>query len=85
MEISEAVDSYLAAKTRLSPRTQEWYQQKLVVFTAWCEGQNLTLESLRQAHVRKFLDDAANRNNPYTAASISSYTCTAMRKSLRAS
>jgi transposase len=74
MEISEAVDSYLAAKSRLSPRTQEWYQQKLVIFTAWCEEQNLILESLRQVHIRKFLDDAALRHNPYTSAAISSYT-----------
>lgn len=44
------------------------------MFTAWCEGQGLTLEALRQVHVRRFLDDAATRNNPYTGASISTYT-----------
>lgn len=54
--IQSAIDDYLyAKKDEVTAKTHRWYQQKLVVFAAWCESRNLQLEQVKATEIRQFL------------------------------
>jgi integrase/recombinase XerD len=74
MQVSQAVDEYRYAILRLAPKTQQWYLEKLSVFADWCEQEQIPLENLKAAHIRRFIDELRTRINPQTHKPISSYT-----------
>src|SRR5258708_34796 len=71
MTISEAIDAYSYAVLSLSPKTQEWYLQKLEVFGTWC--QDITIETLKPLHLQKFAEYLKTRTNK-KGVPISTYT-----------
>jgi integrase/recombinase XerD len=74
MQLSEAVEDFHLANYNLSPRTQEWYREKLAYFLSWCEPQSLTLESLRAAHIHRFLAHLQDTPGRSTGQPRSTYT-----------
>jgi site-specific recombinase XerD len=82
--IRQAIEEYRYSILRLSHHTQDWYTDKLNVFAAWCEQENVTLETLKASHVRRFLDDARQRINPQTGKLISSYTIHGYARTIKA-
>jgi integrase/recombinase XerD len=74
MQLPEAVEDFHIANYNLSPRTQEWYREKLSYFLSWCEPQNLTLETLRAAHVHRFLAHLQDTPGRSTGQPRSTYT-----------
>src|SRR6266705_4282361 len=71
MSISEAIDAYSYAVLSLSPKTQEWYLQKLHIFAEWCD--DITLETLKPLHLQKFAEYLKTRTNKKSIP-ISTYT-----------
>lgn len=61
ISVWEAVEDYRYAILDLAPRTQTGYMQRLRVFADWCASQSITLESLRQAHIRQYADYLRHR------------------------
>jgi integrase/recombinase XerD len=61
ISVREAVEDYRYAILELAPRTQEGYLHRLRVFADWCEEQHITLEGLRQAHIRQYAEYLRNR------------------------
>lgn len=74
MTITEAVEEYRVAKLALSKNTTDWYAARLRPFAAWCEQENITLETLRVAHFRRFLESLRTKINPQTRQPLSTYT-----------
>jgi site-specific recombinase XerD len=70
MQVSQAIEEYRYAISSLSPKTQEWYIQKLGVFSRWCSQEQVALEGLRANHVRRFMDFLCNMAQP----PLSTYT-----------
>ncbi len=56
MRVKEAVDEYHFALLDKSPKTQDWFRIKLRQFSEWCEQEQLELQDIRSAHVRKYID-----------------------------
>lgn len=56
ISVREAVEDFRYGILHLSARTQREYLHKLGVFADWCEAQHITLQELRQAHLRKFVE-----------------------------
>ena len=56
MLVKDAIAEYHFSLLDKSAATQEWYRIKLKQFTAWCEQENLELQDIRPAHVRKYID-----------------------------
>lgn len=57
MDIREAVEEFQYAKLRLSRHPQRGYRNRLTVFVAWCEQQELTLETIIARHIRTFIEE----------------------------
>jgi integrase/recombinase XerD len=74
MDVKQAVEEYKYAILTLSPKTQSWYLEKLVIFAAWCEQKGITLETLRAADIRRFIDEQSKRINPQTGKLLTTYT-----------
>jgi integrase/recombinase XerD len=72
--IHEAIEAYTFSVLELSPKTQQWYTQKLQVFADWCVENNLSLDELKAIHLRKFIDSLKTRISPKTKKPISTYT-----------
>lgn len=62
--VSDAITDYRYAILHLSERSQQEYRSKLLVFCAWCEGQGVELEDIRQATIRKFVEALRQRTHP---------------------
>jgi integrase/recombinase XerD len=93
MEIDSAVRAYYMALD-LTPRSQEWYRQQLVVFTNWLKGHTCELhpnpvtrvEHVNTYHMREYLDwlrspnfvTKRRGNQPRSSACIHGY-CRIMR------
>ncbi len=73
MKVQNAVEEYSYAILRHSKATQHWYIQKLTKFAEWCEQQQLELEKIKQADIRRFLEEMRKRKNQ-KGTPISSYT-----------
>lgn len=69
--VRDALNDYRYAILHLSPKTQQEYLSKLLVFAAWCEGEHLALEDLKQASIRRFTE--ALRGRPIEAVTIHGY------------
>jgi integrase-like protein len=65
MQVQEAIEAYSFAVLSLAPKTQEWYLQKLAVFSDWCKESNIQLDNLTIHHVRKFAQYLTTRTNPH--------------------
>lgn len=74
MSVKEAVNEYQFAILKHSEKTQGWYMQKLEVFADWCQEQGLSINEVKVAHVRRFIDEVSKRINPRTKKVLSSYT-----------
>lgn len=74
MQVSQAVEDFRYAILNRSPSTQEWYMIALKLFAAWCEQEQLELESLRATHIRRYIESVKQRPNQHTGQPISSYT-----------
>ncbi len=74
MYVKQAVEDYRYSILSLSPKTQGWYVQKLDLFATWCEEEGITLETLRAAHIRRFIDGLRKKVNPQTGKPLTSYT-----------
>lgn len=61
MDIREAVEEFQYAKLRLSRHPQRGYRNRLTVFVAWCEQQELTLETIIARHITTFIEDMSKR------------------------
>ena len=72
MRVKQAVEEYGYAVLTLSPHTQRWYQEKLEVFSDWC--QSIPLEELRAIHIRKFIANVSERTNPHTKKPLTTHT-----------
>src|SRR5205807_2003349 len=66
--------AYSYSVLSLSPKTQQWYLQKLQVFGTWCHEQAITLETLKPIHLRQFAEYLKTRVNSKTGKLISTYT-----------
>lgn len=63
MKLTTALDDYRYATLDLSPRTRQWYDEKLRTFQTWAaETGTSELEDVTPAHVRRYL--AYLRENP---------------------
>lgn len=74
MQVSQAVEDYRYAILSLSPKTQRWYKEKLGVFAAWCDTEQIQLERVRVADVRRFIDVLRRNPSSRTGKALSSYT-----------
>jgi len=74
MEVKKALEEYRFAILENSAKTQEWYMQKLGVFADWCANEQLLLENVRVADVRRFIHTVSTQTNPRTGKPLSSYT-----------
>lgn len=75
MLLTEALDDYLMECRKLSPKTRQWYQDKLSRFLQWCHAQSITeMEHLGGRELRQFLDSLYALRNSHTGAPISDYT-----------
>jgi len=63
MQLSDALTEYRYAILEHAPKTREWYEQKLVVFLAWCESDGVDLADLKPLHLRRFLAYLRERPN----------------------
>jgi integrase/recombinase XerD len=72
--LNEAIEAYSYSILDLSKETQDWYLQKLSVFSEWCKSENLDLPQLKAIHLRKFNEYIKTRTNPRTGKNISTYT-----------
>jgi len=61
MDIRAAVAEYRSDHKRFSDATQRNVKVRLALFAQWCEGRELTLETLSARHIRAFLDDVGKR------------------------
>jgi len=78
MNVREAVSAFQYSILDLAPGTQRWYMQKLRVFTTWCERENLTLEMVKPAEVRRYLAYIKTlvdprTNKPFSSSTLKSY------------
>ena len=84
MRVQEAIEEYRYNITRLTDATQKWYNDKLKVFGAWCDAQNIELEKLKPRDIGAFIDTLRPRVNPHTQKLISSYTLNGYGRVIRA-
>jgi hypothetical protein len=54
MDVRTAIAEYKHAKLRLSKQTLRGYMHRLGVFASWREREGLSLESMRERHVRLY-------------------------------
>jgi site-specific recombinase XerD len=84
MKLTEALEEYRYAINRLSPRTQEWYLQKVEVFVKWCQEQNQTeVEGLRGGHIRRFHQAIADAPNAHNGKPLTTYTINGYARAVR--
>jgi integrase/recombinase XerD len=72
--IKHAIEAYSYNILTHSKNTQKWYLHKLYIFAEWCEGQGITLDTLKVIHLRQFAEYLKIRINPKTGKPISTYT-----------
>jgi len=84
MRVSDAVDEYRYSIIEHSPHTQRWFLSRLSTFAAWCDAQQLTLESLKPVEVNRFINSLRGNVNPRTGKPISSYTLHGYARAIRA-
>ncbi len=65
MDISAAIDDYLASKQNsITHDTYEWYSIYLTAFSVWCDAQHLQeLSAITPAHVQQFVAAARTHNS----------------------
>jgi site-specific recombinase XerD len=80
MQVREAVEEFLFAKSVLSRATQRGYRIRLTAFVAWCEEQELSLEQLTARHIRAFVDAISarkgQRGEPLKSSTVRLYALT---------
>lgn len=75
MEVREAVGEYLASLKRLRPRSRIGYEQRLLVFSSWCEQHKVLLEHIRPRHVDDFVEHIEKTHTgSATGSAVSTYT-----------
>ncbi|HEX9037669.1 MAG TPA: tyrosine-type recombinase/integrase [Ktedonobacterales bacterium] len=75
MRLTTALEDYRYATLDLSPRTRQWYEEKLRTFQAWAEASGtLDIEDVTPAHVRRYLAYLRENPSPRTGQPRSSYT-----------
>ncbi len=64
MEITSAIDEYLASKQNsITRKTYVWYETFLGFFATWCQEHNLSdLSQITVSHVQQFVSAAATTN-----------------------
>lgn len=75
--VREAVDDYLFAIKRLSPKTQKEYRSKLIFFASWCESQpdSPAIDEVKRPLLRRFFSYLASEHLHHaTGKPISTYT-----------
>src|SRR5690242_19212775 len=74
MQVSQAVDEYRYSVLGLSQKYQTWTIQKLEIFAAWCQTQQLELEDIRPKQFQQFLHEIRTTPSEKTGKLLSSYT-----------
>lgn len=76
MHVREATEEYLASQKRLRPKTKRGYEQRLAVFSAWCQSIGIELEQVRYQHVDSFVDwlRTTRTSHKSNEPAISTYT-----------
>jgi integrase/recombinase XerD len=72
--ITNAISDYIQECRTLQPKTLQWYEQKLAVFSAWCEANDITLKDINNRTVTKFQEHLTHTRSPRKNATLSSYT-----------
>lgn len=62
MQVKEVLEDYLVAIQNHTTRTQHLTEQRVSVFADWCENEQVEVETLTIAHIRKF--EQFIRNTP---------------------
>jgi integrase/recombinase XerD len=76
MQVSEALQGYLASIKHVAKGSQTGYQQRLSVFSQWCLSQGVDIEQINNRTVQAFLEWLGASHKPHKAgqAEISSHT-----------
>jgi site-specific recombinase XerD len=61
MDVCEAIEDYRLAHLGLADQTRTRHKHCLGVFAAYCQAHELTLESIKGAHIRAFLEEVKRR------------------------
>ena len=86
LSIRSAIEDYQFALKRLAKTTQREYLSKLYQFADWCERQKppISLETLKQAVIRRFMDDLRDNINPRSRKPITAITIDGYGRVLKA-
>src|SRR5689334_8063850 len=80
MDVREAYEEFLHAKSPLAQQTQRGYRIRLRAFVSWCEEQGLQLESLKARHIRSFIESISQRKGitggPVKSSTVRLYALT---------
>lgn len=85
--VRQAIEDYLYAIKRLSPKTQKEYQSKLFFFATWCESQpdRPTIDEVKRPLLRRFFDYLATEHTHHvTGKPISTHTQHGYARTLKA-
>lgn len=76
MDVRTTLEDYYGSITLLRPLVQQGYHQKLDVFLAWCEAENIQLEQINANAVNRFVEHLKSTHTSHKASKpeLSSYT-----------
>ncbi|BCL82184.1 recombinase XerC [Ktedonobacteria bacterium brp13] len=72
--ITNAIADYLTECQTLQPKTYQWYEQKLAVFSEWCAANDINLADMNNRTVTRFQDHLSRTRSPRKNTTLSSYT-----------